>query len=353
MQNILITFLIAFILLSSCQGERSSAISKDTSHLESSRPKKEQKKDVDKLQIMLLDTIKNTFVSNIYGLNFYFAPDTSAQLSIKGSKTEYLDKYDEVFTLKEYQNWYAIRIYRKTMDCVYVQKQDIGIVGKDKLSESDLSLVSEYSNFRTGRKQPMNIDSLLKIKIISTSEFNALPTISHSFISKKSGNYKKEDKLVLPIDSNKVVEFKNSSYKEGGCSETFYKYYGEIDKVNSYLIGAMSCDIYEYSLVNKNTGKITHFFEGFPFLSPNSKHLVSIATIGYNYDTRLVICDIDNENIKECTDFHFFSWAINSQNMEIKWINENTFALRVVHPLYLWQEQEKEFAEYIKIAILK
>ncbi|WP_338815824.1 hypothetical protein V9L05_24165 (plasmid) [Bernardetia sp. Wsw4-3y2] len=199
----------------------------------------------------------------------------------------------------------------------------------------------------------MNIDSLLNMEIISASEFNALPTISNSFISEKLVNYKKEDKLVLPIDSNKVVEFKDFPSREGGCSDTFYEYYGEIEKVNSYLIGAMSCDVYEYTLVDKNTGKDKHYFEGFPFLSPKGKHLVSVATIGYDYETRLTICDIDNRGIKKYATFHFFSWAVNDQNIRIKWIDENTFALRAVHPLYLWREQEEKFAQYIKVKILR
>jgi len=358
-----------YMLLSSCQEERSTTTFKDVNHYELSYSKKEEKKIVDTIQVEFLDTIKGVFVANIYGLQLYSTPDTLAQLNIKTNRTGYLDKYDEVFSLKGYQDWYAIKKsirYKeiiddakqyKRIDCVYVQKKDIGIVGKDKLSEDNLSLVSEYStntsNIRTGRNKPMNIDSLLSMKIVSASEFNVLPTISHSFISKKSVNYRKEGKLILPIDSNKVVEFKDFPSREGGCSDTFYEYYGEIEKINSYLIGSMSCDVYLYTLVDKDTGEDRHYFEGFPFFSPKGKHLVSVATIGYDYETRLTICNIDSEGIKKYTTFYFFSWAVNDLNIKIKWIDENTFVLRAVHPLYLWRDQEEKFAQYIKITILK
>jgi len=357
------------MLLSSCQEERSPTTFKDVNHSELSYSKKEEKKIADTIQVVFLDTIKNVFVSSVYGLKLYSAPDTATQISVKTTKTGYLDKYDEVFSVKEYRDWYAIKKsinYKKVIDSTgkynreffhYVQKKDIGIVGKDKLSEENLSLASEYftntSELYNGKNKPINIDSLLSMKIISTSEFNALPTISHSFISKKSINYRKEDKLVLSIDSSKVVEFKDFPSTEGGCSDTFYEYYGAIDILNSYLIGYMSCDLYTYSLIDKNTGKDKNYFEGFPFLSPKGKHLVSVATIGYDYETRLTICDIDNRGIKKYATFYFFSWGVNDQNMKIKWIDENTFVLRAVHPLYLWKEQEEKFSQYIKITILK
>ena len=350
--------LLSLLLLFSCQEERSSTTFKDNNHSEISYSKKEKK---------IVDTIKSVFVSNVYGLKLYSAPDTLTRLNIKTNRTEYLDKYDEVFSLKEYQDWYAIKKsirYKETIDdatqykkidCVYVQKKDIGIVGKDKLSKNNLSLVSEYSNnistIRTGRNKPIDIDSLLSMEIISDSEFNALPTISYSFISKKSVDYRKEGKLVLPIDSNKVVEFKDFPSTEGGCSDTFYKYYGEIEKVNSYLIGSMSCDVYIYTLIDKDTDR--YYFEDFPFLSPKSNYLVSVATIGYKYDTHLTICYIDNGAIKRYATFYFFSWVVNEQNIKIKWIDANTFVLRAVHPLYLWKEQEETFTQYIKIEIKK
>ena len=191
--------LLSLLLLFSCQEERRSTTFKDNNHSEISYSKKEKK---------IVDTIKSVFVSNVYGLKLYSAPDTLTRLNIKTNRTEYLDKYNEVFSLKEYQDWYAIKKsirYKETIDdatqykkidCVYVQKKDIGIVGKDKLSKNNLSLVSEYSNnistIRTGRNKPIDIDSLLSMEIISDSEFNALPTISYSFISKKSVDYRKE-----------------------------------------------------------------------------------------------------------------------------------------------------------------
>ena len=161
----------------------------------------------------------------------------------------------------------------------------------------------------------------------------------------------KRGKLVLPIDSNKVVEFKDFPSTEGGCSDTFYKYYGEIEKVNSYLIGSMSCDVYIYTLIDKDTDR--YYFEGFLFLSPKSNYLVSVATVGYKYDTHLTICYIDNGAIKRYATFYFFSWVVNEQNIKIKWIDANTFVLRAVHPLYLWKEQEETFTQYIKIEIKK
>lgn len=365
------TFLITlYMLLSSCQEERSTPPLKDVIHSEVVSSKVEEKKIVNNEKIELLDTIRNVFVSNVYGLKFYLTPDTTTYLNLPIGKTNYLDKYDKVFSLKEYKGWYAIKksirykemidsiTHYKTIDWVYLQKKDIGIVGQDKLSEDNLSLVSGYSTntyqLHNGRSNPINIDSLLSMKIISASEFNGLPIIPHSFISKKSINYRKKDKLILPLsDSDKVIEFKDFPSTEGGCADTFYEYHGTINILNSYLIGTMSCDVYEYTLVDKNTGKDKHTFEGFPFISSTGKHLISVATIGYNYDTRLTICKIEDKIIKEYTTFYFFSWVVNEQNIQIKWIDENTFVVKAVHPLYLWRDQEEKFAQYIKVKILR
>lgn len=107
---------------------------------------------------------------------------------------------------------------------------------------------------------------------------------------------------------------------------------GEIEFFNSYLFEAYYYEDMDYFLLDKTNGKRTSSFYGFPNISPNKKHIITVYDIYGEDNSGMEIYKINEDKIEFQFDFEFLNFGKNYKDFTFYWFNDNEFVISV-YPL--------------------
>lgn len=240
-----------------------------------------------------------------------------------------------------------------------IQEEKLKPMYLEEDSSKLLSLVSFYSldsipNFSSS-EDDIGIDSILHIEGTQRSLFNTASKID--FIKLSINNYKRSNILYLPQDKEgNYIELADRKSNTVSCDDKIYTYYGKIKLLNSYLVGYMSCDLYVYELINKSSGNSLGSLVGYPFVSPKGSTVVSIGVNHFEINSTMQIHTISDNKLEKKYEFTFPYWIPfgDRNDIDIRWIDDETFVIKVISTRYLQSiyEKNKKKPFYIKIKIL-
>jgi len=122
---------------------------------------------------------------------------------------------------------------------------------------------------------------------VSSAVFDkALRSQPRSEIASKSGQFKKQGALTLPLRNGKHIVLKDNSGRPYDEDRKHYTYYGFIKSLDCYVIAQQLYEGLNYLLINKNDGAIVPL-RGVPALSPDGKIMFSTFWNPYEEHTNI------------------------------------------------------------------
>jgi len=224
-------------------------------------------------------------------------------------------------------------------------------------SAASLSAINSYEkngkSIRITLQGFFYIDSILTIDTISRKQFYSVSK-DKSIINQKNV-YKKDSTLYLPqLGTSNQLKLRDKFAYSRECADKIYSYYGTIPYLQSYIIGSFDCDLYMYNLLDQRTGEIGYRLAGYPIASPQKQKIASLGTTQFNNSSTLMQIDkIEGNTLHPLYYFEFIYWIPFGEKVDIRWLNENTFFIKVIPSEYLGMPEEKneKLAFYIKVEI--
>ena len=276
---------------------------------------------------------------------------------------------EKLEVIEEQKDWYGVRdrIYREYDDDndgvmetdivkwekVYVKKANTGSINTIALTHDDLNIVSYLSvdedsaYFEEGKA----LNDYLQFELIDKALFENQRALAVDFLSTDKMIKKKNGVLSIPT-TKKVVSLLDIDTDSD--SRASFKYVGEIDALNQHLVFGQFWEISSYTMIDKTSGKQTQDFVGYPYLSPNQKHIIAVYANPYGEpNTDFELYRIQNKQIVPVMSAEFKSWmpAINPE--DIFWARDGYLYLAVTHSLTFWKEDGhyNDSFQYIRVKV--
>ncbi len=193
----------------------------------------------------------------------------------------------------------------------------------------------------------------LKLELISEEEFenhkkNAVDYLIHDTLSHIKVNGKTELSFA---NGKKVFTDKPNDESE----MVVYYYEGQLDFINRYLLYVQYYEAgCEYLLIDKSDFNNEMSIEGYPDVTPDKKHFISLSFNPYGeYLCDFELFSINNNKIESTFHVLFTNWAPSYEN---KWYmaSDGCLYVPVIKSKYYWTsngQMNKNF-QYLKITIL-
>ena len=216
-----------------------------------------------------------------------------------------------------------------------------------------LSIITSLS--KGEKEQPLPEDSVLKsylrIELISRSQFLSKQKTAVNFVTTDStGIKKKNGKLRLPIKTGSKVFTDKSPFDE---SKQEYTYLGQIGFLNAYIIGGLYWEELDYKFISKVNGAEMQRFGGFPYVSPDKKHILTIYADPYDTDADLELFNMVKGRPKLVIRVSFKNWMPAVDKVNMFWSSDGYFYVPVLAPEKYWKQDGNlnDKYEYIRIGV--
>ena len=255
-------------------------------------------------------TIKEVYVTTRDSIDFYEeADDKSARLG----KLPYAEKVEVV---QELNSWYGIkqRIQRKykrndkkiifwQWEKLFIKKEQTGDISQIKLNYKDL--------ITTEDKKPLK---KINIRFVTKDEYLAQKAnaVDFDFINTTNTIKKVKGKLRLPCQEckNKYITYIDSLAPKYDDNRIEHTYIGEIPFLNQYLISTTYYEGWDYTLIDKTTGK-KFTLADYPYITPNRQYFMTLLYDPWQNITEFSLYSIDETNkIKQVFSTTFTQWAL-------------------------------------------
>ncbi|MFD2287113.1 SH3 domain-containing protein [Pedobacter petrophilus] len=254
---------------------------------------KETKNQIPKTNSLDYDRIKvirQVFVIMKQGIPLREA--TSEQANILGH-AEYGEMLDVVEDLGD---WIAVRgrigrnyvkddgtrVESSGWEKVYVARNETGTLDEIQLTQSDLNMITstninQKSDFFEKGKP---LTTHLRLELINQSVFETQKSNIVDFLLADTNVIIKKNGITTLPTANKPVKIKD---KPGEEDREEYKYFGQIEHLNQYLVEGSYYESHDFKFFDKTSGKETQVFADYPHISSNRKNIISIY--GNPYDS--------------------------------------------------------------------
>lgn len=259
----------------------------------------------------------------------------------------------------EQGDYYKVMNY-ETGNYAYVLKSKVGDLNQISLIASDLDMVQYIAkNEEDGAEfleTPIVLDTLINIELIDKSSYEKAKKSAVDFLLRDTlAIVKKNDVITLQcLDS--VVTFKDVEPNFDMDNQQVFKYEGQIEFLNQFVISGSYWEAYDYKFIDKKTGKEISFSD-FPYISPDKKHIICVYTNPYDSNSEISLYTIDNElKVKQILLAGFKNWMAYNWKMENAfWSNDGHFYIPINHRVKFWNEEGNynENYQYIRIKIRK
>lgn len=173
----------------------------------------------------------------------------------------------------------------------YVLKSEVGY--KDEsFSPEELEQVSYLTEYKGTTRTPKDLDNIsefFSISLISEADYQqALQQRPKPF--DKGETIEKTGKILsLPCQKKKV---KYEDISQDGFNEAIYSYVGEHKDIEQYIVRVTGTQVVPYILTDKATGNEL-YMDGFPLLSADRKHIITLHTDPVNDETDIALYRIE------------------------------------------------------------
>lgn len=242
----------------------------------------------------------------------------------------------------------------------YVLKEKVGALSQISLIDSDLSMLQYLGkNEEDGVEffeTSVALDTLVSFEFVDKSSYEKAKTSAVDFLLRDTLTIvKKNNTIALPcLDS--VVVFKDVNPNTDMDNQQIFKYEGQIEFMNQFVISGSYWEAYDYRFVDKKTGKEISFAD-FPYISPDKRHIICIFTSPYDLNSDLCLYVIDSHlQIKQILLAGFKNWMAYNWNADNAfWGSDNCFYIPVNHRVKFWDEEGNynEERQYMRIRIKK
>ncbi|WP_293916146.1 MULTISPECIES: SH3 domain-containing protein [unclassified Sphingobacterium] len=269
--------------------------------------------------------------------------------------------------IEENDKWYGVRdritrnhtkdgqeIETTRWEKVYVLKSKTGSMKEITLVPGDLDIISlwvknEKSEYFENGKQ---LKEYLKIELIDKSLFESKKQTAVNFLLADTTKIQKKNGVIELKTQNKTVRFTDKPDAEEDMQ--IFKYEGQIEALNSYLISGSYYESMDYRLIDKTSGEEKQVFGEFPYISPDKKHIISIYANPYESTGDFELYTITDKRIKQVISVSFKNWMPAVDPGELFWSNDGYIYLTANHVNSFWMEngQLNNTYQYLRIKVL-
>ena len=255
-------------------------------------------------------TIKEVYVTTRDSIDLYEeADDKSTRLG----KLPYAEKVEVV---QELNSWYGIkqrtqRKYKRDgeeiilwqWEKLFIKREQTGDISQIKLNYKDL--------ITTEDKKPLK---KINIRFVTKDEYLAQKAnaVDFDFINTTNTIKKVKGKLRLPCQEckNKYITYIDSLAPEYDDNRIEHTYIGEIPFLNQYLISTTYYEGWDYTLIDKTTGK-KFTLAAYPYITPDRQYFMTLLDNVYEGVADFSLYSIEGTNkIKKVFSTTFTQWAL-------------------------------------------
>lgn len=255
----------------------------------------------------------------------------------------------------EIGDFYKVMNYR-TGYYAYVEKSKLGGIDDVKLINSDLPWIAyldEGSEDSQSFEKPKKLEKYISIELIEKSEYDREKANTVNFLLADTLNVVKKDGVTtLHGDDYSVIVYKDNN--TDGDDRTIYEYEGQIEFMNQFLMLGMYYEELDYFFIDKKTGKKGESFNGFPYISPDKKWIISLTPDPYEGGADFALYSMDeNHKIESIFSAVFKNWMPTYDDTQIFWSKNGYLYIPVNHISVHWDEtgnHNKKF-QYARIKL--
>ena len=292
-------------------------------------------------------TIKEVYVTTRDSIDFYEkADDKSARLG----KLPYAEKVEVV---QELNSWYGIkqrtqRKYKRDgkeiilwqWEKLFIKREQTGDISQIKLNYKEL--------ITTEDKKPLK---KINIRFVTKDEYLAQKANVVDFIDTTNTFKKIKGKLRLPCQEckNKYITYIDSLAPKYDDNRIEHTYMGEIPFLNQYLISTTYYEDWDYTLIDKTTGKKLTL-AAYPYITPDRQYFMTLLDNVYEGVADFSLYSIEGINkIKQVFSTTFTQWALvldEKDREEVFMASNGSIYAKVVHPSVRLYNKVKDYSQY-------
>ncbi|MEO6818112.1 MAG: hypothetical protein ABI266_02225 [Ginsengibacter sp.] len=358
-----LSFILIITAIISCQNNKIVNPETVSIYVDSPQPKKEvvtqatYKIDYDKEIV-----VRKVFVIDRKGLELKQQPDENSETLGRyefGTQVEVIEDGREWLGIRErinrnYEKEDGTKVESSQWEKVYVSKQKTGGIEEIVLVPEDLIIITSISvnNQSEFFEKGSPLKGQLGIELIDKKLFDSKKNSEINFLLADTTVIKKENGIIeLPVQ-NKTLKIIDKP-EEGDYREEF-RYVGQVEFLNQYLIAGSYYESMDYRFLDKTSGKETQVFGEYPHISPDKKNIICIYGNPYESTSDLELYSINNQQIKLMMSASFNKWMPTNDPTEIFYSADGYLYLAVIHFKAFWGERPdlKPKKQFIRIKIL-
>lgn len=210
-----------------------------------------------------------------------------------------------------------------------------------KLTNDDLYIT--YGN-------SLYVKSIANMQLVTEKEYNEQLKHKVNFLNTKSIILKKQGKLTLPCSNEKSVTYADNMSENENHAE--YKYIGQIDFLNVYVISYTFWESSGYLFVDKSNGEELDSFEEFPHIAKDRTNMVVLKQDPYEMSANIAFYKIEDREFTPVVSDNFEYWVPYSEK-PIFWSNNNSLYIPAIHvDAYNSGKELAPLCQYIKVSII-
>ena len=232
----------------------------------------------------------------------------------------------------------------------YVLKSEVGYK-EEPFSKEELGQINTLFEYKGTTRIPKDLDNILEffsISLISETDYQQALQLSPKPFDKGEGIEKTGKFLSLPCQTKKV---RYEDISQDGFDEAIYSYVGEHKDIEQYIVHVSGAQVVPYILTDKATGNEL-YMDGFPLLSADRKHIITLHTDPVNDETDIALYRIEGAaplRLKTMVKASLAWWRCAMHQQTPIFLGQDKALYAAIYPIGLQETGNK--LHYIKIMI--
>lgn len=257
----------------------------------------------------------------------------------------------ELEVIEENEHWLGIRdritreytkngnqISSSAWEKVFVLKSSTGSIDEIKLLATDVNIISSLTkdNDLTYFEEEQESNDYLKVELIDKRLFFNKKDNAINYITKDTSYIKKKNGVISLKCVERIKKYIDKPDAEESRRE--FKYVGQVDFLNQYLIEGSYWESIDYTFIDKESGNETQIFNEYPHISENKKYIICAYANPYEMTADIELYSINDNSIKSKLNVSYKNWMPSGDNENKFWHQDGYFYLSVNHIKSFWKK---------------